>query len=78
MESEPETKLFSNFLMSYKNQIKLFISLHSYGQKISYPISGVSKEDLEELEDIARAGIRNLKNSRLSPAKYTVDPLVQL
>lgn len=78
VESEPETKLFSNFLMSYKKQIKLYISLHSYGQKISYPISGVSKEDLEELEDIARAGIRNLKNSRLSPAKYTVDPMNEM
>ncbi|CAO1394631.1 unnamed protein product [Diamesa serratosioi] len=78
VESEPETKLFSNFLMSYKKQIKLFISLHSYGQKISYPISGVSKEDLDELEDIARAGIANLKNSRLSPAKYTVDPVNEM
>ena len=78
VESEPETKLFSNFLMSYKKQIKLFISLHSYGQKISYPISGVAKEDLEELEDIARAGITNLKNSRFSPAKFTVDPMNEM
>lgn len=64
--SETEVKQLSNFLMDPKRNIKMFVTLNSYGNKISFPSEGVSTRIVDEVRDIARAGIKSLKSSNIT------------
>lgn len=71
--SEPETKLFSNFLMDPRRNIEMFISLAGYGQKIAFPSEGVSPEKFEFVYDVARAGVKSAKASKSHGTRFTID-----
>ncbi|CAB0012295.1 unnamed protein product [Nesidiocoris tenuis] len=54
--SEPETQAISKFILSIKNNLKAYISFHTYGQYIliPYAFDDVSKpSDFEELKRVA-------------------------
>lgn len=73
--SEPETKALSNFLIEHKKQIKIYISLHSYGQMISYPPSpsfSYVHERYDDLFDMAMVALETLRTSGNSN-KYQID-----
>ncbi|KAH8289358.1 hypothetical protein KR054_004192 [Drosophila jambulina] len=73
--SEPETKAVSEFLMDYRTQIKLYISLQAYGQVISYPVkanSTFNSERLDDFLDVAMVGTDGLRKKG-SKARYKVD-----
>lgn len=46
----------------------MFISLSGYGRKISFSSSKMSQEQIDDVRDIARAGVKNLKTK-----KFTID-----
>lgn len=71
--SEPETKLVSNFLKNSKRKIDMLIALNGYGQKISFPSGGMSQEPVDNLYDLARAGLKNVQSQKSNIAKYTID-----
>jgi len=50
--SEPESKALRDFLYTIKDQLVMYISLHSYGQKVLYPWShsGNKVRDWEDLD----------------------------
>jgi len=54
--SEPETRAVSEFLKTIKDQLVMYISLHSYGQKIIYPWShsGTKIRDWRDLDILGR------------------------
>lgn len=73
-KSEPEVKLLSGFLQKNNKHIKLFVNLDGYGPLISFPTSGSkrkSKKD-EDIQDIAKSGLRNLKTHRSGAKKYMI------
>ncbi|ALC49169.1 CG8945, partial [Drosophila busckii] len=73
--SEPETKAVSEFLMDYRTQIKLYISLQAYGQVLSYPIkanSTFNTERLDDFLDVAMVGTDVLRKKG-SKTRYKVD-----
>nr|XP_016923793.1 uncharacterized protein LOC108005131 [Drosophila suzukii] len=73
--SEPETKAVSDFLMDYRTQIKLYISLQAYGQVISYPVkanSTFNSERLDDFLDVAMVGTDGLRKKG-SKSRYKVD-----
>ncbi|XP_016980039.1 uncharacterized protein LOC108045275 [Drosophila rhopaloa] len=73
--SEPETKAVSEFLMDYRTQIKLYISLQAYGQVISYPVkanSTFNSERLDDFLDVAMVGTDGLRKKG-SKSRYKVD-----
>ncbi|TDG40889.1 hypothetical protein AWZ03_012690 [Drosophila navojoa] len=73
--SEPETKALSDFLMDYRKQIKLYISLQAYGQVLSYPVkanSTFNSERMDDFLDVAMVGTDVLRR-RGSKARYKVD-----
>lgn len=53
--SEPETLSHSRFLEKYSNQIKLYLTFHSYGTKLLYPWSYTREcpDDADELDGLA-------------------------
>nr|CAD7194053.1 unnamed protein product [Timema douglasi] len=54
--SEPETSAVSNFVLSKKDQIKAYVTFHSYGQYILYPwgYDRVVPPDYKDLDRVAR------------------------
>ncbi|TMW47377.1 hypothetical protein DOY81_007550 [Sarcophaga bullata] len=73
--SEPETKALSEFLMDYRTQIKLFISMQAYGQIISYPYKAnttYDSERLDDLLDVAMVGTDGLRKKG-SKSRYKID-----
>ncbi|EDW65827.2 uncharacterized protein Dvir_GJ18680 [Drosophila virilis] len=73
--SEPETKAVSDFLMDYRTQIKLYISLQAYGQVLSYPVkanSTFNSERMDDFLDVAMVGTDVLRK-KSSKARYKVD-----
>ncbi|EDW86362.1 uncharacterized protein Dwil_GK17666 [Drosophila willistoni] len=73
--SEPETKAVSDFLMDYRTQIKLYISLQAYGQVVSYPVkanSTFNSERLDDFLDVAMVGTDGLRKKG-SKSRYKVD-----
>ncbi|XP_034118258.1 uncharacterized protein LOC117577539 [Drosophila albomicans] len=73
--SEPETKAVSEFLMDYRTQIKLFVSLQAYGQVVSYPVkanSTFNAERLDDFLDVAMVGVDGLRKKG-SKSRYKVD-----
>ncbi|XP_037028544.1 uncharacterized protein LOC119068842 [Bradysia coprophila] len=73
--SEPETKALSKFLEEQKKNIKLYLSLHSYGQIISYPsranasYNSIKSDDLLEMAQVALEALRGSGSS----TRYVVD-----
>uniref|UniRef100_A0A4W5KF06 Carboxypeptidase B2 (plasma) n=1 Tax=Hucho hucho TaxID=62062 RepID=A0A4W5KF06_9TELE len=43
-ESEPEAEAVANFLRSHKDSVKLYLSIHSYGQMLLFPYSCSNEE----------------------------------
>ncbi|XP_046803099.1 uncharacterized protein LOC111675157 [Lucilia cuprina] len=73
--SEPETKALSEFLMDYRTQIKLFVSMQAYGQIISYPYKAnttYDSERLDDLLDVAMVGTDGLRKKG-SKSRYKID-----
>ncbi|KAH8284255.1 hypothetical protein KR044_001230 [Drosophila immigrans] len=73
--SEPETKAVSEFLMDYRTQIKLYVSLQAYGQVVSYPVkanSTFNAERLDDFLDVAMVGVDGLRKKG-SKSRYKVD-----
>lgn len=73
--SEPESKALSKFLMEHKKRIKIYVSLHAYGQLIAYPPSpsyAYVNERYDDLFDMAMVSLEKLRNSG-SPTKYLID-----
>ncbi|KAH8387492.1 hypothetical protein KR093_007322 [Drosophila rubida] len=73
--SEPETKAVSEFLMDYRTQIKLYVSLQAYGQIVSYPVkanSTFNAERLDDFLDVAMVGVDGLRKKG-SKSRYKVD-----
>ncbi|XP_073978134.1 carboxypeptidase B-like [Rhodnius prolixus] len=71
--SEPETRSVSNFVLNNKDNMKAFITFHSYGQYILIPYgykTGVLPPDFNELERVARKAALAIKSS--SGASYSV------
>ena len=66
--SEPETKLLSEFISDSKRNFRLIVSLSGYGRKISYDSNGMNQDEIDDVRDIARAGVKNIKKSR-----FTID-----
>lgn len=74
-QSEPEVKLFSNFLTKNDRNVKMFISLNGYGQKIAFSPDGLSPERVDFIRDIALAGTKTLKSFRTgeNTKNYTIE-----
>lgn len=66
--SEPETKLLSEFISNSNRNFRLIVSLSGYGRKISFDSNGMNQDQVDDIRDIARAGVNNIKTS-----KFTVD-----
>ncbi|KAF2888471.1 hypothetical protein ILUMI_17702 [Ignelater luminosus] len=58
--SEPESQALQSILKLYKDRIKMFISLHSYGPFILYPWS-YKKEKCNDWKDLVRAARKAVK-----------------
>uniref|UniRef100_T1J4X5 Peptidase M14 domain-containing protein n=1 Tax=Strigamia maritima TaxID=126957 RepID=T1J4X5_STRMM len=60
--SEPETKAIAKFILDNKNQIKFFLSLHSYSQVLLVPWGHTSKlpDDFVQLESIGKKAMDTL------------------
>ncbi|KAL7033049.1 hypothetical protein ACKWTF_007472 [Chironomus riparius] len=71
--SEPEIKLLSNFLLKHNKSIKLFMNLDGYGQQILFPSSKLNRSFMDELNDMARSGLRNVKMHRDGERKYGIN-----
>lgn len=71
--SEPEIKLISNFLMKHSKSIKLFINLDGYGQQLTYPSTKSKQGYMDDLNDMARSGLRNIKMHRNADKKYKIN-----
>lgn len=68
--SEPEVKLVSNFLMNFRRNIEMFISIDGFGQKVAFSSKGINSDVVE----VAQAGVRKLKSSKLnSRNKFAVE-----
>lgn len=73
--SAPETRLLSKFLMENKKSIKLFLSLHSYGQMITYPTSAnfsYHSQKVDDLLDMALVASESLRGVG-SSSRYLID-----
>ncbi|XP_054730960.1 uncharacterized protein LOC129239478 [Anastrepha obliqua] len=73
--SEPESKALSEFLIDYRKQIKMYISLQSYGQIISYPMkanTSFNAERIDDFLDVAMVGTDGLRKQG-SKSRYKID-----
>lgn len=74
--SEPETKSVSKFLNENKKSFKIFLSLHSYGQILTYPTvansSYNSLKPIDDLLDMANVALEALRGTG-SSSRYIVD-----
>ncbi|EDS28919.1 carboxypeptidase A1 [Culex quinquefasciatus] len=73
--SEPEAKALSKFLQNSRRNIQIFVSLHSYGQTISYPgekRSQTNDEQFSNVHEMATVAVETLRGSG-SLAAYRVD-----
>jgi hypothetical protein len=71
-KSEPEVKLLSNFVQKNNKHIKLFVSLDGYSNLISFPKSNLKRKALDDIQEMAKAGLRNLKTHRSGRKKYLI------
>ncbi|KAL5277274.1 hypothetical protein ACFFRR_002476 [Megaselia abdita] len=73
--SEPESRSLSKYLMDERQNIKLFISLQSYGQVISYPSqprTSLNSQKMDDLLDVAMVGTDGLRKKG-SFSRYRID-----
>ncbi|XP_055638805.1 uncharacterized protein LOC129776894 [Toxorhynchites rutilus septentrionalis] len=72
--SEPEAKALSRFLLNDRRNIQIFVSLHSYGQTISYPDEKHSESDERhsEVHEMATVAVETLRGSG-SHTSYRVE-----
>ncbi|XP_055587267.1 uncharacterized protein LOC129739774 [Uranotaenia lowii] len=72
--SEPETLALSKFLTSDRRNVKIYLSLHSYGQSISYPEEKRSTEEARysDVHEMAAVAVEALRGSG-SHTVYKVD-----
>ncbi|XP_050328685.1 uncharacterized protein LOC126758460 [Bactrocera neohumeralis] len=73
--SEPESKALSEFLIDYRKQIKMYISLQAYGQIISYPMkanTSFNAERIDDFLDVAMVGTDGLRKQG-SKSRYKID-----
>lgn len=73
--SEPESKALSDFLIDYRKQIKMYISLQAYGQIISYPMkanTSFNAERIDDFLDVAMVGTDGLRKQG-SKSRYKID-----
>ena len=68
--SEPEAKALSKFLMKKKKTIDLYLSLHSYGQFLTYHVNENVMDD--DVYEMASVGIQALRGSG-SSSDYRID-----
>lgn len=73
--SEPEVKLLSNFLLDTDKNIRMFISLNGFGQKISFSTEAMTQEHNDDVRNIAFAGLRNMKTPKIGLSKYRIDAI---
>lgn len=71
-KSEQEVKHLSSFLQKNNKHIKLFINLDGYGPLISFPTSNLKRKSLDDIQEIAKAGLRNLKTHRSEGKRYMI------
>jgi Zinc carboxypeptidase len=62
--SESEVKLLSNFLLKNNKTIKLFLNLDGFGSQISFPSTSLKASSIEILNDVAKAGLKNVRSYR--------------
>jgi len=70
--SEPETRHLSEFVMSMHENIKFFLTYHSYSQLMLLPL-GYTEEppkDYDEIEDLAKRGAEVMKQRYGTEYKY--------
>lgn len=70
--SEPESKALGKFLLKIATKLRLYISLRSYGQIISLPLSK-SRMKKYELTEMAENALSSLKAHSPTLARYFVD-----
>jgi hypothetical protein len=64
--SEPESKLVGEFISSPKRNLQLFVSLSGYGRKISFDSNGMKQDQIDDVRDVARGGVKNVRSSKFS------------
>lgn len=62
----------SNFLLKQNKTIKLFLNLDGYGSQVSFPSVKLKHRSVDVLNDLAKAGLKNLKMHRDRETKYSV------
>lgn len=72
--SEPETRALRNFVTDHQDKIKMYVTLHSYGQLILYPWSYSSKsvsnhKELQNIAELAKEAIQKVHGT-----SYVVGP----
>ncbi|PZC83798.1 hypothetical protein B5X24_HaOG206955 [Helicoverpa armigera] len=70
--SEPETQMVRNIMMDNSKRIKLYVSLHSYGQYLVYPwgyTGDILPQEWKKLDDMARAVSSAVQQAGGSPFK---------
>lgn len=70
--SESETATVRDHILEYKHRIKLYLTIHSYGQLIVYPWSYTTEvpEDHEELQTVGELAAASIQS--VAGTKYTV------
>ncbi|KAJ8950626.1 hypothetical protein NQ318_010825 [Aromia moschata] len=53
--SEPETQAVSSYIASHKDEIKLYIDIHSFGRWLLYPY-GYTNEDADNVDELRALG----------------------
>lgn len=63
--SEAETQSLRNLMKSYQGRIKMYISIHTYGDSILYPYAYTYQEpkNIEDLKRVANAGCSAVKEN---------------
>uniref|UniRef100_A0A3Q3GSE2 Carboxypeptidase B2 (plasma) n=1 Tax=Kryptolebias marmoratus TaxID=37003 RepID=A0A3Q3GSE2_KRYMA len=71
-ESEPETQAVADFLRSHKDSIQLYITIHSYSQKLLFPFSYITDEpeNLSDLLEMAKGAADNIRKYYLNHYAY--------
>ncbi|XP_063626586.1 carboxypeptidase B-like [Cydia splendana] len=70
--SEPETQMVRNVMMTYRDRIKLYVSLHAYGQYLVYPwgyTGGSLPTSWRKLDSLARKVSNAVQNAGGQPFK---------
>ncbi|XP_068244163.1 carboxypeptidase B-like [Palaemon carinicauda] len=77
-ESEPETQAIRDFIMEYKDQLKVYVSIHAYSQMWMLPYAGTynfpdNYDDMYEVGKLATDAIRKYDGT-----DYTLGSVTQL